>query len=271
MINKTKILSSIACILASATISMANEAAGAAAGAVALMADQSVLTANKNWETKIGFGYEMNSGNTESESFSGSISTEKNIGVWRLDAMAEGSYKENTTTNADGKKVDEQTEGKAKIKADLKRLFGNFFIYAGEEVSHDAISDIKYRSITSLGLGAFIWDEPEFRAPISLGLAYVTEEAPESDDYLALRFTEETTWQVNDNLKLWQKFEFIPEFTDFNNILINGEIGGETKLTETLSLAIKYVLVYDAEPGMDGDEELEKTDSKFITQINYTF
>lgn len=271
MKNKTHIFAAFACLFASAAISMANEAASASAGATTLMADQSALSEQKNWETKISFGYEFNDGNTESESFSGAISTEKNIGVWRLDAKAEGSYKENSTRNADGKKVDEQTEGNAKIKADLKRLFGSFFIYAGEEISHDAISDIKYRSITSLGVGVFLWDEPDFRFPISLGLAYVTEEAPESDDYLALRFTEETTWQVNANLKLWQKFEFIPEVSEFDNILINGEIGGETKLTETLSLSIKYVIEYDAEPGMDGDSELEKTDSKFITQINYTF
>ena len=270
MTQKTQILSFVACLLASATISMANEAAAASSNVTALMGDQSALSETKNWETKISIGYELNDGNTESESVSGAISTEKNIGVWRLDAKAEGAYKETTNTDTDGKKVDEQTEGNAKLKADLKRLFGAFFIYAGEEVSHDAIAEVKYRSITSLGIGVFIWDEPEFRFPISLGLAYVTEEAPEKDDYLALRMTEETTWQVNANLKLWQKFDFIPEFTDFENILITGEIGGETKLTETLSLTVKYVLEYDAEADKD-DPTIETTDSKFITQITYTF
>lgn len=270
MIKKTQVLSSVACLLATVAISMANEAAVATAGAATLMADQSALNAQKNWETKVSFGYELNDGNSESESFSGGISTEKNLGVWRLDAKAEGAYKENTTTNADGKKVDEQTEGSAKAKADLKRLYGNYFIFVGEEISHDAIADVKYRSVTSLGLGVFLWDEPNFRFPFSIGFAYVTEEAPESDDYLALRFTEETSWQVNDNLKLWQKFDFIPEISEFDNILITGEIGGETKLTDTLSLSIKYVVEYDADADKDNDS-IEKTDSKFITQVNYTF
>lgn len=270
MTNKTKILSAVACLVASAAISMANEAAAASAGAAALMADQSALSEQKNWETKVSLGYELNGGNSESESLSGAISTEKNLGVWRLDAKAEGAYKESTTKDADGKKVDEQTEGNAKAKADLKRLFGSFFVYAGEEISHDAIADVKYRSITSLGIGVFLWDQPEFRFPISVGLAYVTEEAPEKDDYLALRFTEETTWQVNANLKLWQKFEFIPEVSEFDNILINGEVGGETKLTETLSLTIKYVVEYDAEADKE-DDSIETTDTKFVTQISYTF
>lgn len=270
MTKKTQIISAVACLFASATITMANEAADAIAGAAALMADQSALSENKNWETKISLGYELNNGNTESESYSGKISTAKNVGVWRLDAAAEGAYKENTATDAEGKKIDEQTEGNAKLKADLKRLFGRFFIYAGEELSHDAIANVKYRSISSLGIGAYLWDDAEFQFPISIGLAYVTEEAPEKDDYLALRFTEESTWQANDNLKLWQKFEFIPEFTDFDNILINGEVGAETKLTETLSLAIKYVVEYDSEADAD-DPTIETTDTKFITQITYTF
>ncbi|MBQ8570054.1 MAG: DUF481 domain-containing protein [Kiritimatiellae bacterium] len=270
MTKKTKIISSVACLIASATISMANEATAATDGVAALMANQAALADQKNWETKISLGYELNNGNSENESFSGAISTEKNVGVWRLDAKAEGAYKETTTKDAEGKKVDEQTEGNAKAKVDLKRLFGSFFVYAGEELSHDAIADVKYRSITSLGLGAFIWDAPEFRFPISIGLAYVTEEAPEKDDYLALRFTEETTWQANANLKLWQKFEFIPEVSDFDNILINGEIGGETKLTESLALTIKYVVEYDAEADKE-DPTIETTDSKFITQITYSF
>lgn len=271
MTTKNKIISVAATLLATATISFANEAAAGTAGVAAIMADKAALNAQKNWETKISLGYELNNGNTESESFSGAISTEKNIGVWRLDAKLEGSYKEDTVKDANGNKIEEQTDGQAKLKADLKRLFDAFFVYVGEELSHDAIAGVKYRSITSLGVGTFLWDQPDFRFPISAGLAYVKEKAPDSDDYMALRLTEESTWNVNDNLKVWQKFEIIPQIDEFDNVLINGEIGGEAKLTTTLSLTMKLVIEYDSEPGFDNGVELEETDTKFITQISYSF
>jgi putative salt-induced outer membrane protein YdiY len=271
MTNKTKILSFVACLATSATISFANEATAGTSGVAAIMADKSALEAQKNWETKISLGYELNNGNTESESFSGAISTEKNFGVWRFDAKLEGSYKEDSIEDTNGNKIKEQTDGQAKFKAELKRLFDVLFIYAGEELFHDAIGGVKYRSITSAGVGIFLWDTPEFNFPISAGFAYVKEEAPISEDYVALHLTEESTWNVNDTLKVWQKFEVIPQVDDFDNVLINGEIGGEAKLTETLSITMKYVIEYDAEPGFDNGKELEKTDSKFITQISYSF
>lgn len=271
MTKKIQILSAVACLFASATITMANEAAAGTDGVAALMSDKSVLEAQKDWETKISLGYELNNGNTESESFTGAISTEKNLGVWRFNGKIEGSYKEDKVKDANGNKIKEQTDGQAKLKADLMRLIDEYFVYVGEELTHDAIAGVKYRSITSLGVGVFLWDEPNFRFPISAGLAYVKEKAPKSDDYIALRLQEESTWNVNNNLKVWQKFEVIPQIDDFDNVLINGEIGGEAKLTTTLSLTMKLIIEYDSDPGFDNGVELEETDTKFITQISYTF
>lgn len=208
------------------------------------------------WKTKVTAGFSTKSGNTESDAYSGRIESGTTINRTILAMMLEGNYAESETTDQNGAKRDEQTEGSATFNANVKQRFDGFYLFVDELASHDAIADIKLRNVATLGFGTFLADSDAFKFSIDAGAAYVVERAIENDDYVAFRFGERIDWKVNENVSAWEKLEITPEAADFGNTLFAFEAGIESALTKTLAFGVTLKIDHDTEPNEGG----EKTD-----------
>ncbi len=75
------------------------------------------------------------------------------------------------------------------------------------------------------------------------------------DDYWGIRCGERYTLQVSETAKLWQSAEYLPNADDFDQYLINAEIGMEAVVTKLISLRLVLQDGYNSTCGRRGGEE----------------
>ncbi len=220
-----------------------------------------------DWESKLSAGLVYKSGNTDSERMTLGLATEKFAGQTLLRAYANGTYETAEVEDEEGRRVTDRTVGDAKAGANLKRRIDGYFVFADVWVFHDDMADVRYRAVESGGVGVFLVESARARLTVETGLAYIHERAPEYDAYFGLRFAERFDWLATEVFKLWEAFEAVPRFEDFENMLAMLEIGGESSISKILSLAVKFKMEYDSDPS----EDVEALDSTFITELTYLF
>ena len=100
------------------------------------------------------------------------------------------------------------------------------------------------------------------------GPAYIFEkQGDDTTSYFTLRLAERFEHKLNARAKIWQMVEILPEVNDFNNYIVNAEIGVETTLTAKLSMRTYVQDTYDNQPAPDR----EKNDLKLVTALAYKF
>ena len=232
-----------------------------------VMLDAEALEGPSEWESKISAGVTFKSGNADSENFAGGMETAKLLGRTLFSASAEGAYETTYTRDEDGARQSDQTAGSARVVANIKQRFEDFFLFADVSLYHDDLSDVRYRAIESGGIGTFLLESNTLKFSVETGFAYIHERAPEPDEYLGLRFAERLDWELNESFSLWEKVEMIPELVELKNMLLSSELGVESAINASLSLAVKLKIEYDSDPS----EAVETTDSLFMTQLTIKF
>ena len=93
--------------------------------------------------------------------------------------------------------------------------------------------------------------------------------AQEENDYVTLRLSEKFRHELNGRARIWQTAEFLPQVDDFNNYIVNFEIGIEADLTADKKLTLRSYIqdTYDNEPAPDR----ERNDIKLVTALGYKF
>ena len=82
-----------------------------------------------------------------------------------------------------------------------------------------------------------------------------------------LRLAEKFEHKFNDKTKIWQSFEVLPEIEDFDNYILNAELGVETQLVQKLALRSYVQDTYDNQPAPGR----KKNDIKLVTALVYKF
>ena len=101
-----------------------------------------------------------------------------------------------------------------------------------------------------------------------VGPAFIYENvAGDERGYFTLRVAERFNYKINDRARIWQSAEFLPQVDDWNNYIINAELGIESDLTEKLSLRSFVQDTYDNEPAPGR----RSNDVKWVTAIAYKF
>lgn len=235
--------------------------AGLTAGAVTAFA-QSAPTAEKDtgWVTTAAAGVTLSRGNTDNDLYTANLLTSRKWQSYEVDLGVDGQYGE-----TDGAK----TAGNARGFGQFNRLFNErLFGYLRVELQHDSIADVDYRLILSPGLGYYVLKSTDTSLRFEAGPSYVFEKLGGSeDDYATLRLAERFEHKFNDRVKLWQSLEYLPEFGDFANYLLNAEVGIDAGLTAKLSLRTYLQNTYDSEPAPGRD----KNDLKLIAALAYKF
>jgi putative salt-induced outer membrane protein len=223
-------------------------------------AQDPALQKEPQWEKSAALGLTLTRGNSKTLLFTGNIQATKKAGEHEFNLGADATYGENEDT-----KNAENFRGYGQYN----RLFSErFFGYLRLEAFHDDIADIDYRITLGPGVGYYFIKEKDMTFRAELGPSYVHEkQGGEVEDYLTLRVAERFDWKINERAKVWQSLEFLPQVDDWENFIVNAEIGLETGITTQLSLRTYLQNTYDNEPA----ECRQKNDLKFVTAIAYKF
>ncbi len=171
------------------------------------------------------------------------------------------------------------------------RVFGQYNrllserAYVGVHGSYlnDEISDIKYRVDLGVGLGYYTIKNSTTSLSFEVGPGIAWEEqGGVARDFATIRFSERFEHQLSRRSKLWQSAVFSPRVEDFNDYLLNVEVGIDTLISQqwavrtlvryqydsspaagqqsddtTLSMGLSYALGGFSDPGADGHQPLK--------------
>jgi len=212
------------------------------------------------WESSAGLGLTLTEGNSRTLQINGSIQTAKKWDRNEINLGADGTYGEDR-----GDKNAESLRGYGQYN----RLFTDrTFGYLRLEALHDDIADIDYRISFSPGIGYYFIknDRTYLRGEVGPGLIH-EKVGGEEDTYMTLRLAERFEHKLNDRARIWQSLELLPQVDDWENFIINAEIGIESDITKSLSQRTYVQNTYDNEPAPGRREN----DLKLVAAIVYKF
>lgn len=238
-----------------------------AAGITAAFADTSTnLTAaaappKPKWNSSASLGLSLTRGNSDTTLFTVKLLTDRKDTVNELSLGADGAYGEN-----DGSENVETLHGFGQ----WNRLFTDrFYGYARLEGLHDGIADIRYRVMVGPGVGYYLLKETNTTLAVEGGGSMVFERLGSTDSsYETFRLAERFEHKfAAHGARVWQKVEYLPQVDDFNNYIVNAEVGIEASIAKNLSLQTYLDDSYDNEPAPGRD----KNDTSLVSAVSYKF
>ena len=212
------------------------------------------------WERSASFGFTLTSGNSDTILFTADAMAQKK---WLHDELSFGA-------NAGyGESEDVKNNDYLKGFGQYNRLFTErFYGYARIDAMHDDIADVDYRFTLGPGAGYYFIKREQTRLGAELGPAFVYEkQGGESHGYMTLRLAERFEHKIKDGARIWQSAEILPQVDDFDNYVVNAELGVEAPLSRMLSLRAVLQDTYDHDPAPGR----EKNDLKLITALAWKF
>jgi putative salt-induced outer membrane protein YdiY len=213
------------------------------------------------WESSLGAGLTLTRGNSDTLLVTASIQTDKKTPKNEISLGADGAYGENNSV----KNVD-TVHGFGQYN----HLFTEkFYAYGRVEGLHDGIADLQYRLTVGPGVGYYFLKETNTTFAGEIGSSYVTQRLGDvNDDYITLRLAENFEYKFKRfGARFWEKAEVLPQVDDFNNYILNAEVGIESSITKTVSLKTFLVDNFNNQPAPGR----EKNDLKLVSGISYKF
>ncbi len=212
------------------------------------------------WETSASAGLTLARGNSDTLLFTSNIQSSRKWDTNEARLGASGTYGE--TDNV-------RSSETVTAFGQYNRLFSErMFGYIRLDGLRDGIADVEYRFALSAGLGYYFIKTADTSLSVEVGPGVIHEkQGGTTDTYATLRIAERFEHRLTDRSRIWQYLEFLPQVDDFDNYIINSEIGIESQLTEKLSLRSYLVNTYDNEPAPGR----KKHDLKLVTALAYTF
>lgn len=231
------------------------------AGAVSALAQSApTTTEGPKWNTSGALGLSISDGNSENTLFNANLITSRKWDMNEIDLGADGAYGESDGT---------RNTANAHAFGQYNRLFSErFYGLLRLDGLHDDVSDVSYRATLSPGVGYYFIKTTNTFLRFEAGPGFVWERVGGVDDeYVTLRLAERYETRINERVKLWQFVEWLPSVEDFEDGIINGEVGVDASLTKKMSLRAIIQDTYDTTPAPG----LKHNDVKFLMQLAYKF
>ena len=221
------------------------------------------------WENTVAFGLNLTQGNSNTFLGNLTISSERKKVSDEIRLGLEANYGESEVKGADGEKIKETNVQNSRISGDYKWLLDERnYIYVNGDLSQDEIADIDYRFYMGPGAGRYFLKNDKSNFGLEGGISYIKEKLGGiEDDRAVLRLYERWEYTLSDTSKLWQYLEYLPALDDFNNYLLNGEIGIEAAMNTHLNLRLVLQDKYNNRPATGK----EKNDLTLIAGISCKF
>ena len=166
-----------------------------------------------------------------------------------------------------GEDNNEKNTDNAKGVAEYRyRMSDRAYAFGTLSVLSDDIADIDYRVVLAAGPGYYLMKDDRVTLGLEAGPAYITEKVGgEDNDDLALRVGERYDRVLSPTAKCWQALEYLPVVDDFDDYLMNFEIGVEAAINSSASIRLVVKNAYDSTPAVDR----EKSDTTVIGALAY--
>ena len=212
------------------------------------------------WESSVGAGLVLTRGNSHTLLYSGEIETAKKTPKNEYSLGASGAF---------GSQDSEDNVNNYGGYGQWNRLFTDrFYSYVRAEVKRDIIADLDYRFNVGPGAGYYLVKMTNTTLSAEAGAGYQYEHlGDEYNSFATVRFAEKFEHKFSDRARVWQMVEFLPQVDEFDNYIVNFEIGAEAFLTKVFSLKTTLQDSYQSQPAADRD----KNDIKIISRISYKF
>jgi putative salt-induced outer membrane protein YdiY len=220
-----------------------------------------IVSTNKPaWESSVSAGLSLTRGNSDTLLTTAAFRTRTKTPANEFMFGVDGSYGEN-----DSVKNNESLHGVSQYN----HLFGErFYGFFNLEGLHDGIADLQYRFTLSPGTGYYFVKTTNTTFAGEVGPSLIFQRLGKVDStYASLRLAERFEHRFNDNARVWQKAEFLPQLNKPDNFLVNAEIGAEAALTKTLSLRVALQDNFVNQPAPDH----KNNDVKLISSLVYKF
>jgi putative salt-induced outer membrane protein len=221
---------------------------------------QSGVEQTPRWESNAAIGFTLTSGNSDTLLATANVLTQKKWDRNELRFGADAAY---------GEQEDIKNNEFVRGFGQYNRLFSDrCFGYVRAEALHDAIADVEYRVTLSPGAGYYFIKNDRTSLSLEVGPGVVFEkQGARETTYLTLRVAERFEHKFSKTARIWQSAEWLPQVDDFNNYIINAEVGVAAALTEKLELQAVLQDTYDNEPAPGR----KSNDIKLITRLGYKF
>ncbi len=237
----------------------------ACAGASVASAQTPAPNTNR-WESSAQAGLTLTRGNSDTMLGTFGATTHRK---WDHDELSFGADAIYGETKNDG--VTTRNANSIRGFGQYNRYFSDrFYGYGRVEGLHDESADIRYRVTRAPGAGYFFIKEKKVDLSGELGPGYIFERLGTNDsNYATLRVGEKFHWQLSDHARLWQTLEWLPKVEDFNDYIVNFEIGIEADITARGKVTLRTFLqdTYNSDPAPGR----EKNDAKLVSAIVYKF
>jgi putative salt-induced outer membrane protein YdiY len=196
-------------------------------------ADAKAVTTETNqpslWDSSVAFGLALARGNSDTLLTSAGFKTHRNNLTNEVTFSTDGSYGKSHAI-----KNNEALHGIGQYNHLFStRIYG----YGRADTFHDDIADLAYRLTLSPGAGYYLLRGRETTLAMEAGPGCVVEKLDGSyEDYAATRVAERFEHKWDGHTRVWENVEFLPQFDQSQNFIVNAEIGAEAALTKRISL-----------------------------------
>jgi len=213
-----------------------------------------------SWEKSAALGLTLTRGNSETLLLTVDAQAKKKWTEDELSLGASVSYGEDHSV-----KNNEALKGLAQ----WNHLFSErFYGYAHVDALHDAVADVEYRVTLSPGAGYYFIKKADMDLSAEAGPGVVFEkQGGVEKTYLTARVAEKFNYKLNDRARVWESVEFLPQVDNFDNYIINAEVGAEASLTKKTALRVVLQDTFDNQPAPGR----KKNDLKLVTSVVVKF
>jgi putative salt-induced outer membrane protein YdiY len=223
----------------------------------------------KKWESVAAIGITLSRGNSQNFMATGTINSSRK---WEKDELLLGGsagYGETTTRNPGQPSETSKTDDYIKGFSQWNHLITERF-YAGLRFSaeHDDIADLDYRFTLSPLVGYYFIKTTNAFLSGEIGPSGIYEkQGGREDTYVALRLAERGEYKFKSGAKIWESVEWLPQIDDFENWILNAELGISAPISKALDVRLVLQDTYDNRPASGR----LKNDLKLIAGIGYKF
>lgn len=220
-----------------------------------------ILTNKPAWESSLGFGFTLTHGNSDTLLATGNIQTHKKTLENEISLGADGAYGQNNSVD---------NVNNAHGFSQYNHLFSErFFGYLRADALHDEIADLEYRVTLSPGVGYYFLRQTNTTLAGEFGPAMVFERLGHRDDnYVTARVAERFEHKFTENVaRVWESAEILPQVNDFNNFVVNAELGLEAAVSKKISLQayVQDNFINEPAPGR------QQNDVQIVSGLKYKF
>ena len=224
-------------------------------------ANQTALTNKPAWESSLSIGFTLTRGNSDTLLATANIQTHRKTAFNEITLGADAAYGDNNSV---------QSANNAHAFGQYNHLFTErFFGYFRTDALHDEVADLQYRVTLSPGVGYYFLKQTNTTLAVEFGPAMVFQRLGTNDNnFVTLRLAERFEHKfAENNARVWQSVEILPQINAFNNYVVNAETGIEAGITKKTSLQV-YVednFVNEPAPGRQAN------DLKIVSGLKYKF